>query len=71
MRKVIYWLRIVAQNAALLLIISVILLYSVGYDALCLCIVENWTYLAGVICLYALLTVGEDYLNARTLATRS
>ena len=71
MRKVVYWLRIVAQNATLLLIATVILLYSVGYDALSFCIMENWPYIACVIGLYVLLTVSEDYLNAHALALRS
>ena len=71
MRKFIYWLRIAAQHATLLLIVSVILLCGVDYDALSLCIMESWPYIASVICIYALLTVGEDYLNARALAPRS
>lgn len=70
MRKIVYLLRIAAQSASLLLIALVILLYSFGFDALSFRIVENWPYSVSVIVLYALLTISEDYLNARVLAPR-
>lgn len=69
-RQVIYLLRIAAQTAALLSIVLVVAVFAVEQNTVYNLISDIWPYAAVIIGLYALLTIGEDYLNKRAIMPR-
>lgn len=69
-RHVINLLRIAAQTAAFLCIAFIVMVFVFEQNVACTLTTEMWPYAAVIIGLYALLTIGEDYLNKRAIMPR-